>query len=118
MVQWQSEFSGTAARCAWIHAWRRPSRARYASAATAFADMPRSGATSAGFMPSTSQYQSTSCHRVGRVRNAFAVRERSSASRPAASVNAGSSMVSASSIGVSRARRPQEAATLRTVVKR
>ena len=80
--------------------------------------MPSSGATSAGFMPSTSQYQSTSCHRVGRVRKAVAVRERSRASKPAASLKAGSSMASASSIGVSRERRPHEAATLRTVVNR
>ena len=82
------------------------------------ADIPSSGPTSAGFMDSTSQYQSTSCQRVGSERNACAVSDRSSASIVAVSLKAGSSTVSASSIGVSRDLRPHEAATLRIVVNR
>jgi hypothetical protein len=48
------------------------SRARKASWATAVAFMPSSGAISAGFICSISVYQSTSCQRVGRLRNACA----------------------------------------------
>jgi hypothetical protein len=64
---------------AWIHACRRPSLARYMRAATAFAFIPRIGANSKGLSRSTSPYQSASCHRVGRVRKAEAVSERSRA---------------------------------------
>ena len=80
--------------------------------------MPRSGATSWGFICSISVYQSTSCHREGRLRNAWAVRLRSSASFVACSVLSGSATVSSSSIAVSRRARPQAAAVLRMLVKR
>ena len=80
--------------------------------------MPISGAICCGCMPSTSEYQSTSCQRVGRERNACAVVDRSRASSVADSVVAGSSNDSRVSRFVSRRARPQLAAVLRTVVKR
>ncbi len=118
MVHLCSESAATVARCAWIHACRRPSRARYARAATALALIPSSGAMSLGDIPSTSLYQSTSCHRLGRLRKARAVSERSRAAMVASSSNEGSSSASASSSVVSRRDRPQEVAMLRIVVNR
>ena len=70
MVQWHSESAPVLRRCACTHASRRPSRARKASCDTAPAFIPRSGPTSPGFICSISVYQSTSCQRVGRLRNA------------------------------------------------
>ena len=69
-------------------------------------------------MPSTSVYQSTSCQRVGSERNAWAVVDRSSASRLADSLVAGSSNDSSVSRLVSRRARPQLDAVLRMVVNR
>ncbi|GAA1786350.1 hypothetical protein GCM10009748_20860 [Agromyces lapidis] len=83
-----------------------------------FALMPTSGATCCGVMPSTSLYQSTSCHLVGSERNACAVVERSRASSVAASFVSGSSNDSSVSRFVSWRARPQLAAVLRIVVKR
>ena len=96
-----------------IQAFRNPSRARTASCDTAAGFMPSRGATWAGFICSISVYQSTSCHRVGRLRNARWVSPRSSASSAASSVESGSATVSSSSIAVSLRARPQLAAALR-----
>ncbi len=63
----QSESSATLFRCASIHASRRPSWARVVSCATAAPLMPSRRAISAGGMCSISEYQSTSCHRPGRL---------------------------------------------------
>ena len=106
MVHWQSEPSATLCRCAWIHASRSPSRARNVEWATAVGFMPSRGATSEGFICSISEYQSTSCHRDGRLRKARTVMLRSSASSVASSLVAGSSSVSRSSIVVSFGRVP------------
>ena len=118
MVHWQSEPFATFLRCAWIQASRSPSRARNVSWATAVGFMPSSGATSAGFIPSISEYQSASCHRDGRLRKARTVMLRSSASSVARSLVAGSSIVSRSSVVVSLRARPQPAAVLRMLVNR
>lgn len=118
MVRWQSDPSSTACRWAWIQASRRPSRARKVSCATAVAFMPSSGAISAGFICSISEYQSTSCQRVGRLRKARWVRPRSSAASLACSPADGSSTPSSSSYAVSRRDRPHAAAVLRMLVNR
>ncbi len=118
MVHWQSDPGAALRRCAWIHASRSPSRARNASWETAPAFMPSSVAASWGFICSISVYQSTSCHRDGRLRNACAVRLRSRASLAACSVLSGSATVSSSSIADSRRERPHAAAVLRMLVKR
>ena len=80
--------------------------------------MPMSGAICCGAMPSTSEYQSTSCQRVGSERNACAVVDRSSASSVADSLVDGSSNDSSVSRFVSRRARPQLAAVFRMVVNR
>jgi hypothetical protein len=80
--------------------------------------IPRSGATSAGVIASISVYQSTSCHRVGRLRNARALRLRSRASIEDASFVSGSSKESRVSSEVSRRDRPHAAAVFRMVVNR
>ncbi len=118
MVHWQSEPGAALRRWAWIQASRRPSLARKASWETAPAFMPSSGATSLGFICSISVYQSTSCQREGRLRNACDVRLRSRASLAACSVVAGSATLSSSSIADSRRARPQAAAVFRMLVKR
>ena len=102
MVQRQSSASEVSETWAWSQALRSPSLARYDRAATELALSPRSGATSCGSSPSTSVYQSTDCHRCGRLRNARTVKVRSSAATTGSPSVSGSSNSSRSSVEMSR----------------
>ncbi len=116
IVHWHSPDAVASLMWACSQALRRPSRARYESAATLLAVMPMMGATSCGSMPSTSVYQSTVCQRSGRPRNARAVRVRSSAQAAGSSGIRSSSKSSIMSTWMSRDAAPQVLARLRIVV--
>ena len=65
--------------------------------------MPSSGATAAGFRPSTSRCHNTACHRSGNDANAFAAAPPSNAERAVSSKGTPASYAVRSSVGVARA---------------
>lgn len=69
--------AATSTRCTWRYACRKPSRARYASAATLFGARPSSGANSTGVFPSTSVCHRIICQRCANRAKARAASDRS-----------------------------------------